>query len=458
MLETKHQPQLRDSKANSTLALIRNSSFNRAHNQWGISSEIKPDYDSSQYEFTEHLTDKIISEENKRKSDKSLKRTFLKKNESSYNSQTNTSNRKGKERNINSKVKRINTSVSKSNTRLSEKESILSLLLTTMLQTKHQPQLRDSKANSTLALIRNSSFNRAHNQRGISSEIKPDKHPDYDASQYEFTEHVTDKIISEENKRKSNKKLKRTFLKKNESSYNSQTNTSNRKGKERKIHSKVKRINTSVSKSNTRPSEKESGPVRYKTKSSLCTALMQGKDKTAIVDAERYMRTHKHEAITRQDYIRLSRNCTSFKNTRGYQSKPMSKEEAGFPLAFSIVAYKDVEQIERLLRSIYMPQNFYCMHIDAKADKSVYSTIKSITRCFPNVFIAEHRANIYWGEIGVLMAEIHCMRELVKHYRGKWKYFMNLTGQEFPLKTNYELVRILKAFKGTNHIAGTSNL
>ena len=42
-----------------------------------------------------------------------------------------------------------------------------------------------------------------------------------------------------------------------------------------------------------------------------------------------------------------------------------------------------------------------------------------------------------------------------KQRRKKWKYFINLTGQEFPLKTNYEIVQILKAYKGANNVEGT---
>jgi uncharacterized membrane protein HdeD (DUF308 family) len=40
-------------------------------------------------------------------------------------------------------------------------------------------------------------------------------------------------------------------------------------------------------------------------------------------------------------------------------------------------------------------------------------------------------------------------------YNKKWKYFINLTGQEFPLRTNYELVKILKIYNGSNDIEGT---
>ena len=45
------------------------------------------------------------------------------------------------------------------------------------------------------------------------------------------------------------------------------------------------------------------------------------------------------------------------------------------------------------------------------------------------------------------------MEELWSHK--KWKYFINLTGQEFPLKTNLELVRILTAYNGANDLEGT---
>ncbi len=37
-----------------------------------------------------------------------------------------------------------------------------------------------------------------------------------------------------------------------------------------------------------------------------------------------------------------------------------------------------------------------------------------------------------------------------------WKYYINLTGQEWPLKTNLELVRILKAVNGSNLIVGSA--
>ena len=62
-------------------------------------------------------------------------------------------------------------------------------------------------------------------------------------------------------------------------------------------------------------------------------------------------------------------------------------------------------------------------------------------------------ARYRWGQFSVLETDLICMADL---WRFKtWKYFINLTGQEFPLRTNYELVRILKVFNGSNSLEGT---
>ena len=56
-----------------------------------------------------------------------------------------------------------------------------------------------------------------------------------------------------------------------------------------------------------------------------------------------------------------------------------------------------------------------------------------------------------WGSHSVLMAELSCIHELVKSGE-KWKYYINLTGEEFPLVTNLELVHLLRSLHGKNII------
>jgi len=103
---------------------------------------------------------------------------------------------------------------------------------------------------------------------------------------------------------------------------------------------------------------------------------------------------------------------------------------------------------------IYRPQNFYCVHVDNKSNEFVRNGVRDISGCFDNVFVAPVSVNVKWSTFTVIQPELICMEELWKRSK-KWKYFINLTGQEFPLRTNEELVRILKAYNGANNMEGT---
>ena len=39
-----------------------------------------------------------------------------------------------------------------------------------------------------------------------------------------------------------------------------------------------------------------------------------------------------------------------------------------------------------MLRAIYRPQNYYCLHIDKKAPEALHDTVRSLARCFENVY------------------------------------------------------------------------
>ena len=183
-----------------------------------------------------------------------------------------------------------------------------------------------------------------------------------------------------------------------------------------------------------------------------CQKLING-DTAEINKAKKIQTNQKDQSISTRYYDIQTQNCEFFKRRYGYITSPLTEKERDFPLAYSILMYKDVEQVERLLRAIYRPQNSYCIHIDAKTKPAIRNSMRNIAKCFPNVFITSRSVDVRWGQFSVLEPELICMKELWQHK--KWKYFINLTGQEFPLKTNYELVQILTAYNGANDLEGT---
>ena len=184
----------------------------------------------------------------------------------------------------------------------------------------------------------------------------------------------------------------------------------------------------------------------------VCANLIAG-DASEVNRSLAYMVKHPRKELVPEAYPAYTRDCEWFTKQAGFITKSTTREEKDFPIAFSVLVFKDVEQVEMLLRAIYRPHNVYCIHIDKKSPIVFVRAIKAIAKCLPNVFIEKRPVDVQWGKYSVLEADLHCMDSLLSHWV-RWKYFINLTGQEYPLKTNYELVQILKRYKGANDIAG----
>ncbi|XP_020851188.1 beta-1,3-galactosyl-O-glycosyl-glycoprotein beta-1,6-N-acetylglucosaminyltransferase [Phascolarctos cinereus] len=184
-----------------------------------------------------------------------------------------------------------------------------------------------------------------------------------------------------------------------------------------------------------------------------CTKVILG-DKEEIQNVKLTMLTVKYRHLprwTNDDYINMTKDCTAFIKTRKYIMEPLSKEEAEFPIAYSIVVYHKIEMLDRLLRTIYTPQNYYCIHVDKKSPESFLAAVKGIASCFNNVFIASQLERVVYASWSRVQADLNCMRDLYRQ-SSEWKYLINLCGMDFPIKTNLEMIRKLKSLMNGNSL------
>ncbi|XP_032969938.1 N-acetyllactosaminide beta-1,6-N-acetylglucosaminyl-transferase isoform X2 [Rhinolophus ferrumequinum] len=145
--------------------------------------------------------------------------------------------------------------------------------------------------------------------------------------------------------------------------------------------------------------------------------------------------------------------CYEYMAQNHYITQTLSEEEAGFPLAYTMTIHKDFSTFERLFRAVYMPQNVYCVHVDEKAPTEFKEAVEQLLSCFPNAFLASKMETVVYGGISRLQADLNCIKDLVTS-EIPWKYAINTCGQDFPLKTNKEIVQYLKGFKGKNITPG----
>ncbi|XP_059544601.1 N-acetyllactosaminide beta-1,6-N-acetylglucosaminyl-transferase isoform X3 [Myotis daubentonii] len=145
--------------------------------------------------------------------------------------------------------------------------------------------------------------------------------------------------------------------------------------------------------------------------------------------------------------------CEDYLIQSHYITSPLSEEEVAFPLAYVMVIHKDFGTFERLFRAVYMPQNIYCVHVDEKATDEFKASVWQLLSCFQNAFIASKTESVVYAGMSRLQADLNCLRDLVAS-EVPWKYAINTCGQDFPLKTNKEIIQHLKAFKGKNITPG----
>ncbi|KAK6170994.1 hypothetical protein SNE40_019263 [Patella caerulea] len=193
----------------------------------------------------------------------------------------------------------------------------------------------------------------------------------------------------------------------------------------------------------------------FKNQEINCKKIVEGDEN----EIKKFVERKPDNIPTNETLVKHTQNCSFFRRIYGYDAVLNTEEEKQFPIAFNILLYKEVEQVEILLRIIYRPQNYYCLHIDGFSPDHVHRAAKSLADCFNNVFIVSKTEKIVYESFQRLQADINCMSDHLDN--PNWKYLINLPSQEYPIKSNAEIVQILKLLNDTNYtecIIGTGRL
>ncbi len=117
-------------------------------------------------------------------------------------------------------------------------------------------------------------------------------------------------------------------------------------------------------------------------------------------------------------------------------------------VAYLVMVHKNSEQFKRLFRAIYHPANYYLIHVDKKSKPEIHKETENFLSEYSNVFILESQ-NVNWGGYSVLRPEIEAIKKLLE-INSDWQFFINLSGQDFPLKTQDYIHSFLNCHKTCN--------
>ena len=119
-------------------------------------------------------------------------------------------------------------------------------------------------------------------------------------------------------------------------------------------------------------------------------------------------------------------------------------------IAYFLLLHRYPEQFERMLKAIYDIKNIYLIHVDKNSDKDVKDYIKLCTRNFQNIHFLESKSAL-WGGYSLVDAELRAMKTLL-NLNKEWDYYINLSGQDFPLKSQSEIATFLSHNSGKEFI------
>jgi len=116
--------------------------------------------------------------------------------------------------------------------------------------------------------------------------------------------------------------------------------------------------------------------------------------------------------------------------------------------AYLILAHKNPEQVSRLVKAIADEHVYIFIHIDRKSHLGVF---EDNLDGLPNVIFCDEQKKVSWGGFGMIESTIELMRTM---YAGEAKpdYVHLLSGQDFPLKSNAEILKFFKENKGKNFL------
>lgn len=123
---------------------------------------------------------------------------------------------------------------------------------------------------------------------------------------------------------------------------------------------------------------------------------------------------------------------------------------ASHVIGYLLLVHRYPEQFKRLFQTIYDPDNQYVVHVDRNSGPELAALIRHFLAPYPNADVLESRPAL-WGGYSLIDAELRGMKRLLEMDPG-WQFFINLSGQDFPLKSQAFIKSFLSRNRGKEFI------
>jgi core-2/I-Branching enzyme len=126
------------------------------------------------------------------------------------------------------------------------------------------------------------------------------------------------------------------------------------------------------------------------------------------------------------------------------------RERASMNVAYFIMLHKLERQFDWLFSALWNPSDLFLIHVNRTAPQSLEHAIKRRCANLPNVRFLP-RVPIAWGGWSLVETTLDALRLLCQEAHA-WRYFINLSGQDYPVRPLSELREFLHKHDGQNFL------
>lgn len=124
-------------------------------------------------------------------------------------------------------------------------------------------------------------------------------------------------------------------------------------------------------------------------------------------------------------------------------------------IAYIILAHKNINQLKRLINQINNKKAYIIVHIDKKVSFREFDKIRNYYNN-DNIFFMNKRYNCVWGDYSIVKATNSCIKYLLD-LNIDFTHSILLSGMDFPIKANKEIIEFLNNNRNINFIECSLN-
>lgn len=117
-------------------------------------------------------------------------------------------------------------------------------------------------------------------------------------------------------------------------------------------------------------------------------------------------------------------------------------------IGYLILAHKNPEQLGRLVDRLCFSGSFIYIHVDKKVDISDFTKAINMKE---GVHFVNNRVSANWGAFSLVEATINGLKEMINNNKDV-EYISLLSGQDYPIKKNNEIINFFEGRKGKEFI------